>query len=44
MEVPRLGAESELQQQSTPQPQQHHTHATSVTYATAYGNAISLNH
>ena len=41
MEVPKLGAELEL---PTPQPQQHQIRASSVTYATAWGNAKSFTH
>ena len=36
--------ESELSCWPTPQPQQHQTQATSVTYTTAHGNTGSLTH
>ena len=42
MEVPRLVVELKLQ--PTPQPEQHWIQATSVTYATAFGNTSSLTH
>ena len=35
VEIPRLGVELELQQRPTPQPQQHRTQATLVTYSSA---------
>ena len=43
MEVAWLGAESELQLPSTPQPQQCRMRATSSTYTKAHGNAWSFN-
>ena len=44
MEVPRPGVESELHVRPRPQPRQHQIPFTSVTCATAYGNARSLTH
>ena len=44
MEVSRLGVQSELQLQPTPQPGQHWIQATSVIYTAACGNAGSLTH
>ena len=44
MEVPRLCAESELQLQPTPQPQQHQIWATSATYTSPWGKGRSLTH
>ena len=43
-EVPRPRVKLELQLQPTPQPQQYQTWAESVTYAAAYGSAVSLTH
>ena len=44
MEVPRLGAESELWLPPQPQPQQHQVQAACVTYTTPHGNTRSLTH
>ena len=45
MEVPRLEVELEPQPwQPTPQTHQRWIQAVSVTYAAAYGNAVSLTH
>ena len=42
MEVPRLGAELELQLKPMPQPWQHRIQAASMTYTTAQGNSGSF--
>ena len=42
MDVPELGVESEPQLRSIPQPQQHWSWTTFVTYPTACSNARSL--
>ena len=44
MKVSRPGIELELQLRPTPQPQQNHIQAASVTYATACGSIGSLTH
>ena len=44
MEVPRLGAESELQLRPMPQPWHYRIQAASATYAAACGNARSLTY
>ena len=44
MEVPKPGAELELQLQSVPQSWQHRTQVASVTYATECTNSESLTH
>ena len=44
MEVPRLGAEWELQLLASPQPQQRQIQATYAAYATVHGNAGFLTH
>ena len=41
MEVPRLGVELELELGPMPQPWQHHSWTSSVSYATAYSTARS---
>ena len=44
MEVPKLGAELELQLRPSTQPRQHWIQATPATYAAAHGNTRSLTH
>ena len=44
VDVSRVGVESVLQLQPTPQPQQREIQAASATYTTAHSNALSPTH